>query len=130
MPHISKKQQHIKKLAEAKKKAQNDSAKKNAEITTNQGPKYEKRPFQEIQPEILDEKTRSGSSQPRDRNEFTNQDFVLVFDSKSLRKLLLLLLCPGCKSQNCLSFLATSTQGMCTFYQVLVVSSVFSHILA
>ena len=59
MPNISKNRKHIKKLAEAKKKPQNDSAKENAEITNNQGPKYKKRPFQEIPPEILNEKTRS-----------------------------------------------------------------------
>ena len=122
MPHKSKQKLHIQKLAESKKKAQNESAKESAEITNNnQGQKYQKRPFQEIQPEILNEKTRSGKSQPRDRNEFINQNHVMMFDSTNLRKLLLLLPCPNCKSLNCLNFLATSTQGMCTFYQVFCV---------
>ena len=59
MPHKSKQKLHIQKLAESEKKAQNESAKESAEITNNnQGQKNQKRPFQEIQPEILDGKNK------------------------------------------------------------------------
>ena len=78
MPHKGKQKLHIQKLAESKKKAQNESAKESAEITNNnQGQKYQKRPFQEIQPEILDEKTRSGTSQPGDRNDPSHKNITL-----------------------------------------------------
>ena len=117
---ISKRKAHLNKVYAARKKAENDFQ-ETTEITSNkEGPKYQKRPYKETPVEIVEERTRSGT-QKCDRSQFTNQDFAMMYDAKSLRKLLLLLFCPGCKKQNCLNFLATSVQGLCSFFQVFCV---------
>ena len=113
---LSKQARHCKRLAESKKLAKNAESQETAPTK-----KYEKKTFQEIPAEIIEEKTRSGTKKPSVRSDFINQDFAMLFDSKCVRKLLLLLLCPGCKNLNCLNFLATSTQGLCTFFQVFCV---------
>ena len=116
MPAKSKLARHCKKLAESKKRAENAESQE-----TTPAKKYQKTVFQEIPIEIIEEKTRSASQKPRQRDEFTDQDFCMMFDAKNVRKLLLLFNCPDCKSQKCLNFLATSTQDLCTFIQVFCV---------
>ena len=66
MPRKTKRSQHLNKIYEARKTSKSDNTKETTEITPNK-PKYERRPFQEIPPEIFADKTRSGSQQPRHR---------------------------------------------------------------
>ena len=53
--------------------------------TTKSSKKYERKAFQEISPEIFEEKTRSGTQKPRERDQYTSQDFAMMFDSIPLK---------------------------------------------